>query len=157
LQEAGLRILDVTDSGAIKTLGSVKPGAFSHSGWPFEANGRWYYVHCDEGRDQGITVLDVTNLNAPAIVSSFKTRPNISVHNVEMRGTTAYVSYYLDGLRVLDLSDPQQPRQVAYYDTVPEEEERELFQGAWGVHLDGDNVYVSDMQAGVFALRVSLP
>jgi hypothetical protein len=153
----GFYVLDASDPARMREIGAVQwPGIFSHSAWPFEAAGRRYVAHTDEGFDQGLTVLDVTNPAAPGVVSRFRSRPGISVHNVRVRDGIAYVSYYLDGLRVIDLRDPRSPREIGHFDTVPAAEESELFQGAWGVHLDGGLVFISDMQAGVFAFRVQV-
>ena len=152
--QSGLLILDTTDPAGIATLSSLKwDGIFSHSGWPFRVDDRLYYAHAEEGFDRGITVLDVTDLSAPRIVSRFVTRAGISVHNVEVVDGFAYLSYYIDGLRVLDLRDPANPREVGRFDTVPAHEERGIAQGAWGVHVADGVVFISDMEGGVYALK----
>ena len=154
---AGLWILDVTDPAAISTLGSIAwDGIFSHSGWPFALNGRWYYAHNSEGYDQHMTVLDVTDPATPNIVSRFATREGISIHNVQVVDGIAYISYYLDGLRVVDLRDPDIPEEIAHFDTVPDANERGLVQGAFGVRVMDGIVYVSDMESGVYAFQVDV-
>jgi hypothetical protein len=150
----GFHILDATDPADVKELGRLQwPRIFSHSGWPFEANGRRYLAHADEGYDQGLTVIDVTNMAEPSIASTFKTRDGVSIHNIRVVGTTAFISYYLDGLRIIDLSNPAQPREIGHYDTVAPEDEADIFGGAWGVDLDRDLVYISDRNSGVYAFR----
>ena len=153
----GLLILDVTDPAAIERLGTARwDDIFSHSGWPFEAGGRLYYAHTSEGYDRHLAVLDVTDPADPAVVSRFATRRGVSIHNVQVAGGIAYVSYYIDGLRVIDLRDPASPRQVAHFDTVPGPSERGLLQGAWGVMALDGVVYISDIESGIYALRVHL-
>ncbi len=152
---SGLLILEVTDPAAIRMLGSIAwEGIFSHSGWPFRAGDRLYYAHAEEGFDRGMTVLDVTDLSAPRAVSRFVTRAGISVHNVEVVEGFAYLSYYIDGLRVLDLRDPANPRELGRFDTVPANEERGIAQGAWGVHVTDGVVFISDVEEGIYALKV---
>jgi hypothetical protein len=152
----GFHILDVTDPGQPHEISQVLwNGIFSHSGWPFQVGDRFYYAHNDEGYGQGLTILDVTNPASPRIVATFKGRPGVSIHNIRVVDGIAYASYYVDGLRIIDLRDPANPREVAHYDTVPAEKESGLFQGAWGVDLDGGVIYVSDMNSGVYALRWS--
>jgi hypothetical protein len=152
---SGFFILDVTEPRQVSILGSLDwEGTLSHAGWPFEVGGRLYYAHGDEGWDQGLRVLDITDLRDPREVSEFKTRPGISIHNIEVVGTEAYIAYYLDGLRVVDLSDPARPREVGHYDTVPSDLETELFQGAWGVRFLDGLVFISDSDSGVYAFRV---
>ena len=152
---SGLLIVEVTDPAAILMLGSIVwEGIFSHSGSPFRAGDRLYYAHADEGFDRGITVLDVTDLSAPRTVSRFVTRAGISVHNVEVVDGFAYLSYYIDGLRVLDLRDPAKPRELGRFDSVPASEERGIVQGAWGVHVANGVVFISDIEGGIYALKV---
>ena len=156
-QTAGLWILDVTDPAATSTLGSVSwDGIFSHSGWPFRLNGRIYYAHNSEGPDRHMTVLEVTDLANPTVVSRFATRRGLSIHNVQVVDGIAYVSYYVDGLRVVDLRDPERPEEIAHFDTVPDANERDILQGAWGIRVLDGVVYVSDIESGIFAFKVDV-
>ena len=75
---AGLWVLDVTDPGSITVLSNISwEGIFSHSGWAFALADQLYYAHTSEGYDKHLTVLDVTDLANPRIVSRFATRPGI--------------------------------------------------------------------------------
>ena len=151
---AGLWVLDVTDPGSVTLLGNIHwEGIFSHSGWAFALEDKLYYAHTSEGYDKHLTVLDVTDLANPVIVSRFATRPGISIHNVQV---VDGIAYYLDGLRVVDLRDPDNPREVGHYDTVPEEQERGITQGAWGVRVMDGVVYISDIETGTYAFRVDV-
>ena len=153
----GLLILDVTDPASVSVMSSTRwDGTFSHSGWPFAIGDKLYYAHNDEGPDQHMTVLDVTDLTDPLVVSRFSTRPGLSIHNVEVVDGIAYISYYIDGLRVVDLRDPANPREIGHFDTVAEDQERDILLGAWGVHVLDGVVYISDFEAGTYALRVEL-
>ncbi len=155
--EAGLWILDLTDPQDIVVVGSITwEGIFSHSGWPFRIGERLYYAHNTEGYDAHMTILEVTDLSNPGVVSRFATRRGISIHNVQVERGIAYISYYVDGLRVVDLRDPLSPREIAHFDTVPAENERDILQGAWGVRVLNGNVYVSDIELGTYALRVDV-
>lgn len=69
-----------------------------------------------------------------------------SAHNVEVRGSTAYVSWYGDGIRLIDISQPTKPREVASY-TVPSPT------SFWGVHVQGDLILGSDIVNGLFILE----
>ena len=155
---SGLYILDVTDPASIDLLSQTTwDGVFSHSGWAYQLGDRLIYVNGDEGHDQHLTLFDVTDLEAPQRLSQFATRPGLSVHNIEVVGTTAFVSYYVDGLRVLDLSDPAAPREIAHFDTVPPEDEHDILQGAWGIHVDAGRVYLSDRETGIYAFDIAQP
>jgi len=120
-----------------------------------------------------LRVYDYSNLAAPVQIGSFKT-PNSSgskdvsagdytIHNPLLAGTDLYVSWYTDGIRVLDARDPRQPREVAHF--VPpavnnpiQPSQRGVLTNAtqvWGVAYDGvrDLVYASDMNSGLWILR----
>ena len=153
----GLWVLDVTDPSSIAVLGSIKwDDIFSHSGWPFELNGKLYYAHTSEGYDRHLAVLDVTDFGDLRVVSRFSTRQGLSIHNVQVVDGVAYISYYIDGLRVVDLRDPENPREIGHSDTVPAEEERGIAQGAWGVRVADGVVYISDIETGTYAFQVDL-
>jgi len=150
----GLHILDVSDPANVQEAGALNwPRTLSHSGWPFAANGKRYLAHMDEGYDQGMTVIDVTNVAEPSIVSTYKTRDGISIHNIRVIDRIAFISYYVDGLRIVDLHDPAHPREIGHYDTVPPAGETGIWEGAWGVHVDGGLIYISDRSSGVYAFR----
>ena len=154
---AGLYILDVTDPNSIAILGSIAwDGIVSHSGWAFTLGDKLYYAHAEEGFNRHLTVLDVTDLANPRVVSEYSTREGASIHNVEVVEGIAYISYYIDGLRVVDLRDPQVPVELGHYDTVPAEDERGIAQGAWGVRVLGGAVYISDIETGTYALNVAV-
>ena len=58
-----------------------------------------------------------------------------------------------DGVRVLDVSNPTQPRQVAHYNTFRETDPgrtEDMFEGAIGIRVPGDGyVYVVDTTRGL--------
>jgi hypothetical protein len=69
--------------------------------------------------------FDISDPANPVQISSFATA-NVSnedvaldgtwtVHNPEWHGTKVYVSWYSDGIRVLDLRDPTSPEEVAFW------------------------------------------
>ena len=155
--EAGLWILDVTEPDSISVISSVEwDGIVSHSGWPFALDGKLYYAHAEEGYDRHLTILDMTDLGAPEVVSRFQTRPGTSVHDVQVVEGIAYISYYLDGLRVVDLRDPENPQEIGHFDTVPARSERGLFRGASGVRVVDGVAYVADTLTGTYAIQVNV-
>jgi len=73
------------------------------------------------------------------------TNPNpaisYSVHNVVVRGSRAYLSWYDDGIRVVDFSNPSEPREIAAF--VPEGPS-----SFWGVYPHRNLVLGSDWLGG---------
>jgi len=156
--DSGLHILDVTDPGSISVLSLVEwDGIRSHSGWPFALDDSLYFVHTEEGFDRHLTILDITDIENPEIISRFSTRANLSVHNVQVVDGIAYVSYYIDGLRVVDLRDPEEPKEIGHFDTVAASDEIAIMgQGAFGVRVVDGTVFISDMQTGTYAFQVDV-
>ena len=71
-----------------------------------------------------LRVYDYSQPSAPRQIGVYRT-PNSTdttdvaagdyvIHNNFLVGTTSYTSWYSDGVRVIDLSDPTAPREVAY-------------------------------------------
>jgi hypothetical protein len=120
-----------------------------------------------------LRVYDYTDLGSPRQIGQFKT-PNssgprdvgagdYSIHNPFLVGTDVYASWYSDGVRVIDTSNPAAPREVAFF--VPPSannpvspSQRGVLTNAtqvWGVVVDDatDLVYISDMNSGLWILR----
>ena len=59
------------------------------------------------------------------------------------------MSYYVDGTRVLDISDPEYPIEVGYFDTS---DLQGLYDGNWGTYayLPSGYIISSDRQNGLF-------
>jgi len=77
------------------------------------------------------------------------------VHNVEIYGDTAVIAHYTSGVRVLDISDPAQPVEIAWYDTYPISNGNQYL-GCWGVYkFPSGKIAASDMKNGLFVLKVS--
>ena len=76
-----------------------------------------------------------------------------SIHNMLLVGQRLYVAWYQEGVRLLDVSNPTQPRQVAHYNTFREtdpERTDDMFEGAVGIRVPGDGyVYVVDTSRGL--------
>jgi hypothetical protein len=85
------------------------------------------------------------------------------LHNNFLVGTTVYQSWYSDGVRVIDASNPRAPREVAYF--VPPATENPVKPSqrgtltnttqVWGVVVDEATglIYASDMNSGLWILR----
>ena len=120
-----------------------------------------------------LRVYDYSNLAAPVQIGEYRT-PNsqgsdsqaagdYSIHNALVVGTDVYMSWYSDGIRVVDASNPRAIREVAFF--VPpsannpvKPSQRGVLSNApqmWGVAYDEatDLIYASDMNSGLWILR----
>jgi hypothetical protein len=68
-------------------------------------------------------------------------------------GTRLLIAHYTDGVHLVDVANPTQPRLIAKYDTYPGEAPPP-FAGAWGAYIfpGSDLIVASDMQGGLFVL-----
>ena len=102
---------------------------------PADANGYRYdieqaYQVLEDQDDGGFANAYFGELNAAT-----NDKPT-SIHNIHTKGDDAYVSYYTEGIRVLDVTDPTDMNETAFYDIDSELDpyyNRPAFNGAWGV------------------------
>jgi hypothetical protein len=120
-----------------------------------------------------LRIWDYSNLAAPVQIGEYRT-PNsggrlplgsgdYTIHNPMLMGTDVYISWYSDGVRVVDASDPRNPEEVAFFvppagqNPVKPSQRGTLSQTpqVWGVFVDEETglVYASDMNTGLWILR----
>ncbi|RMZ49093.1 choice-of-anchor B family protein [Candidatus Marinimicrobia bacterium PRS2] len=116
-----------------------------------------YLITADETSGGHIKIWDISNYDNINLVSEYMTHPEHSVHNVYVRpGTNLMImSYYVDGTRVLDISDPVNPVEVGYFDTS---DLTGLYDGNWGTYayLPSGHIISSDRQNGLFIFESPL-
>jgi choice-of-anchor B domain-containing protein len=151
-------ILDVSNPAAPILLGGpiTYPTAFTHNTWLTKDGS--YLLTTDENVGGRVRIWDIQNLLNIQQVAEFQAPVTSSiVHNVLVQDNTAYISYYTEGLRVVDLTDPTNPAEIGYYDTWPGASGS--FDGAWGVYpfLSSGHVLVSDISTGLYVFGVNSP
>ena len=75
-----------------------------------------------------------------------------SVHNPKVKGNTVYASWFSDGIRVLDISDPSSPREIGSWSGEDAPEDAPAVD-IWGVDLHGDLLLASDRNYGLYVLK----
>ena len=151
-------LISTADGDAIEEMGGVlatiDPKAFTDlSPWGF------------------VRIWDYSDPTNPVLASTFNTinslndkgpadpRGTYSVHNVMVEDQTAYLSWYSDGILMLDISDPYNPVEIARYHVEgPEfEEQNGGIQEIWGIYKpEGEEIiYASDRNGGLYVLKLS--
>jgi choice-of-anchor B domain-containing protein len=91
----------------------------------------------------------VTNWQPTGITTSI-------VHNVEIYGNYALVAHYTAGIRLINITNPAIPVEVAWYDTRPSTNGNS-FSGCWGVYMfPSGKIIASDMQTGLYVVKPTI-
>jgi len=111
-----------------------------------------------------LRIWDVKDPSNPVQVGTFATPDALSgrtdgffsIHNPVVRGNTAYLSWYGNGLRIVDISQPSAPREIGSFVPPGAEDPYEFFPtgpNVWGVVLERNLILLSDINAGLYVLR----
>jgi hypothetical protein len=164
--DKGMVILDTLDDPAAPAV----VGTFddydrrtSHSSWVTDAGGRRVAIHGDEDFGAHVRIVDVdpASVDFLNVLGSYQTRREVSVHNVMAVGELGLITHYQDGLRILDLSDPTDPREIGHFRSWDLDHPRSatygssFYEGAIGVDYDGETglIYLADTHRGLVILR----
>ncbi len=172
--DAGVIFLDITDPTRPKLIGraSYPSGAAgdTHSVW-FTQDETVLLV-ADETLDPSggtwgyLRLFDIRNPAAPVQIGQYAT-PNTtstrrdgsySIHNPFIASDLpdrAFLSWYTDGIRIIDIADPTKPREIASYIPPAAVDPFRTFTDTaqvWGVYVQGNLILASDINAGLFVL-----
>lgn len=168
--ETEINIADVTDKDNPQLIGrgSYPNVAYAHQGW-FDDEQRYFYMN-DEGDElAGLVdgtrtiVWDLTQLDDPVVAHEYIGPVASSDHNLYVKGDRVYMSNYGSGFRVLDISDRETPREVAYFDSAPYNRNgpghSASQSGAWSNYpfFDSGVVVFTSVREGLFVVRVVEP
>lgn len=138
--DAGLRIIDVNDLANMRQLGRLDLDGITVDA---DVAGDFAYVAT-------VRAMDVVNVSDPAnpqFVSRYKQGEN--VFDVQLSGNRAFVAHGVDGMHVVDISNPAMPTQfLASFGVNPGTGGL----GATAVTSSGDFIYVVYQGDGLFAL-----
>lgn len=106
-----------------------------------------------------LKVWDISNLSNVTYVTNWMPTgiTTAIVHNVEIYGNYAVIAHYEAGIRIVDISNPAVPTEVAWYDTYPSANVASFY-GCWGVFMfPSGKIIGSDTQTGLYVIRVTVP
>lgn len=163
--EAVTDVLDITDPGNLVLIAQIPDAGGNTHSYTTTLDERYLFV-ADEQDGLPGRILDITDLEDPKQVALYTANSASLVHNPYMRGDFCFISHNTEGIRVLDMTDPEVPVEVGYYDTF--EGSSGGFNGLWsacpylpsGKILGGnreDGLYVwsfNDTRAGRFYAQV---
>jgi choice-of-anchor B domain-containing protein len=168
-----LRTIDFTDKSnpvVLHRLEYPRVG-YAHSSW-ISSNKNWLFNfdefdEIDSGTNTRILTINIQNFRNMRVAGTFHGREKSIEHNGYVVGNRLYLSHYTRGLVVMDVTNPTRIREIAFFDTHPEDDKDNpqsmhpghgsvSFNGAWGVFpfLPSGNILISDMERGLFVLKV---
>jgi len=164
--ETAISIADVTDRDSTIALSraSYPNVQYAHQGW-FTEDQRFFYMN-DEGDEvAGVVpktrtvIWDVSDLDDPIFVGEFLGVTSASDHNLYVKGDTMYQSNYASGLRIIDISDRKQPREIGFFDTVPAGDNEPGFTGSWSnyPYFRSGTIIFTSIREGLFVVKMRPP
>ena len=160
--ETAISISDVTDKEnpvAIGT-GSYPDAAYVHQGWLTEDHS--YFFQNDELDEiQGkvhktrTLVWDVRDLSDPIMIREFYGPTSATDHNLYIHGNLMYQTNNASGLRIIDVSSPEDPVEIGHFDTTPYGTDEAGFNGTWSSfpYFESGIIVVTSRREGVFILK----
>ena len=160
LNENGVSIADVTDKDnpVAISVGRYPDFGYIHQGWL--TSDHRYLIVDDEGDERNYArpthtkVFDVTDLEVPIMAATYEHATQSIDHNLYVDGLYGFQANYTSGLRILDVRDPLNMEEIAYFDTTPTDS-TVGFRGAWSVYpfFESGNIIVSSIGEGLFVLE----
>lgn len=154
----GLAVADVTDAKKPVSLGSFKyDNATSRPVAVGQIGDRLIAFESSEGWGSMIRALDVTDPQHISEVGRYEMGPESTVGGLTLVGSKLYVAHNQDGLRILEMSNPSTPRQLAYYNTWRETDSgrgQAFLDGLNGVTVPGDGfIYATETSRGLLVFQ----
>jgi choice-of-anchor B domain-containing protein len=154
----GLDIIDATNKSDIKRIKLVNyPFAGTHN-TDVSQDGKYVFTTDEINNDPGqngniVRVWDKSDIQNVKLVGSYVAKPKTIAHNIHVKGTYAYVAHYTEGVRIIDIANPEIPVEVAYYDTYPGSANSTI--GNWGVfpYYSSNKIIATDMNGGLFVFK----
>jgi choice-of-anchor B domain-containing protein len=122
----------IIDFNAISPTKGEPAKSISHNSWPSDDNK--YLFTTEETAGTTVKAWDMTDISLtkpPKLVGTFIGVKGIIAHNVYVKGNLLYVAHYTAGIRVVDISDPANMKEIAFHRPSAS---RELFGGTWGIY-----------------------
>lgn len=155
-----LGIYDIRDrSNPVLLATRTTSRNFTHNAWPSDDSR--YIFTTDERPNAYVDAYDLTDLNNIRLLDKFRPLERegegVIPHNTHYFNGYMAVSWYTDGLRIVDVHKPDNMIEVAYYDTWEDPATcHSGFSGCWGAFPFTDNnlIYASDINNGLYIVEV---
>ncbi|MEO6694158.1 MAG: choice-of-anchor B family protein [Ignavibacteria bacterium] len=154
-------IINAVNKDSLKTITTFTnlPGGGPHN-TALSQNGKRLFVTDEIGTaPYRLKVWNIENKTSVAYVTSWQPTGITTsiIHNIETYGNFGIIAHYTAGVRIINISNPDNPTEVAWYDTYPSNN-GESYDGCWGVYLfPSGKIIASDRQTGLYVLKTNFP
>lgn len=152
----GIDIIDVSSVEEPSLIARFNyPNSGAHNVWTTE-DGRYVFVGDEIGHAGNHTrVFDISDTENIEYVADIIIDSSAIAHNCYVKGDLLFIGHYTEGVRVFDVSNPEIPVEIAYYDTYPPNAYGYL--GTWSVYpfFESGKIIASDMQTGLYVMQMS--
>ncbi len=157
-----ISVINAINKDALVTVNSWvnSPNQFPHN-CALPNDRRYIYTTDETSTPNGkLKVWDKSNLNNVTLVTTWMPTgiTTAIVHNVEIYGNLAVIAHYRAGIRILNITNPTAPQEIAWYDTYPSSNSNS-FSGCWGVFMfpSSGKIIASDISGGLFVVKIGNP
>jgi choice-of-anchor B domain-containing protein len=152
----GFAIVDISDITQPITLVTRETSSdFTHNAWTSDDGSLLFTT--DERTHATIDAYDIRDPDEIILLDRYRPtatlRNPVIPHNVHYHQGYLVISYYIDGLKIVDAHDPGNLVEVGSYDTYRFRDDG--FHGAWGAFpfLSSGLILVSDIETGLYVFR----
>lgn len=163
--ETAISVADLSDkkNPVAISRASYPMVAYAHQAWLTDDH-RYLYLNDEGDESEGkgeaakgtrTLVWDLADLSDPVLVKEHVGVSKAIDHNLYVKGDRMYQANYSSGLRILDVADPRNPKEVGFMDTFPGDDGRPQFTGAWSVYpyFKSGTIVVTSIGEGVFFVK----
>lgn len=149
-------IVDVSDKLNPLTIATQQTSfRFTHNAW-LSDDGNILFT-TDERANAFVEAYDVSDPENITFLDAYRPLATLGQgvipHNVHVKDDYLVISYYTDGIKIVDASDPTNLVEVGAYDTYPQQAGG--FNGCWGAYpwLPSGDLLASDINTGLYILK----
>ncbi len=144
----GTNFVDVSDPTDLQVFGSYTAQYCDFGrlyAWSAKMN-----VAYGAGRDCGIHVVDISNLEQPVLINTIQDNTyedNVRYEHTSVRNNLMFAARHQFGIEIFNIDNPEEPQRIVSYPT----------DNAWATIAIGPYLYVADGAFGIKVLEISIP
>ncbi|HMS65219.1 MAG TPA: choice-of-anchor B family protein [Ignavibacteria bacterium] len=118
---------------------------------------KYLYVTHENNNPGKLEIWNIEDINNITYVRNWQPTGILTsvIHNIEIYDSIAIAAHYSAGVRFMNISDPSNPVEIAWYDTRPVDNSN-VFNGCWGVYkFPSGKIIASDVTNGLFVIKTT--